>query len=210
MIDIGKDLNNLLNNAIALQKKQRRRTVLVVILIAIVGAILFFYSNLFTAKTVKAEIQKDSTVSNPIYKSVVKRQNDNLKSVIEDYFDARQSRNLDVVSAFYADTTFDFFYSYPNQFQKNILSLTKKEVMKIEKIDFRNPENRGFEYVEFLSSSQVSDCKNDTTCDLIVFVKGKQFHKDKMYDSILEIKLKAKTYKICSIRPYIDTFRKMN
>lgn len=209
-MDIAKDLNNLLNNAIALQKKQRRRTVLVVILIAIVGAILFFYSNLFTAKTVKAEIQKDSTTSNPIYKSVVKKQNDNLGNVIEDYFHARQSKNLDVVSTFYADTTFDFFYSYPNQFQKNILALNKKEVMKIEKIDFRNPENRGFEYVEFLSSSQVSDCTDEANCDLIVFVKGKQFHKDKMYDSILEIKLKAKTYKICSIRPYIDTFRKMN
>ena len=209
MIDVGKDLNNLLNNAIALQRKQRRRTVLGVILIALVGAILFFYSNLFTAKTVKAEIQKDYTASNLIYKSVVKKQTNDLRTVIENYFDARQSRNLELVSTFYADTTFDFFYSYPNQYQKNTLTLNKREEIKIERIDFRKSENRSFEYVEFLSSSQVSDCTDEVNCDLMVFVKGKQFNDNKLYDSILEIKLKAKTYKICSIRPYIDTFRKM-
>ncbi|MCU0467541.1 MAG: hypothetical protein MUF58_02995 [Arcicella sp.] len=202
-MNIGQDLNDLLNNAIALQKKQRIRTVVAVLLIATIGIALFFYSNIFTAKTVKEEIQKDSIITNAIYKKVAKKQNDDVKMIIEDYFNARVSKNVDSIAQFYADTTFDYYYSYPNQFQKNIPILSKKEVLRIEKVDFRKKDNRIFEYTEFLTFSENLDES------WTVLVKGKQFSKGKMYDAILEIKLKGSPHKIYSIRPYIDTFRKM-
>ena len=202
-MNLGQDLNDLLDNAIALQKKQRTRTVIVVLLIAMVGAALFFYSNIFTAKTVKEELQKDSTITNSIYKIISKKQNDDVRVIIENYFDVRLSKNLDSIAHFYADTTFDYFYSYPNQFQKNVIILSKKEVLKIEKIDFRKKDNRTFEYTEFLTFSESLDG------DWTVLVKGKQFSDGKLYDAILEIKLIGTPHKICSIRPYIDTFRKM-
>lgn len=209
-MDIGKDLNDLLKNAIDLQKKQRLRTVLVVTLIALTGAILFFYSNFFTAKTIKEEIQKDSTTSNPVYKKIVKKQNEDITLVMEKYFDARISKDLNLISTFYADTIFNYFYSFPNQFQTKMPVLTKKEILKIENIDFKKKDNRIFEYVEFLSFSEISNKNNNRENDLIVFVKGKLFNKDKIYDSILEIKVRGKDQKIYSIRPYIDTFRKTN
>lgn len=202
-----KDLNNLLDNAINLQKKQRRRTVFVVIIIALIGGLLFYGSNFFTAKTVTEKIQKDSSTANPIYKNVVKKQNEDISMIIESYFHARASKNLDEVANYYSDTTFDFFYSYPNQFMKNVKTLNKKEVLKIDKVDF-NKKNindiRTFDFTEIISVAPISNSNN-----LVVFVKGRQFSKEKMYDSILEVKLKSKDKKIYSIRSYIDVFRKM-
>ncbi len=208
-----KNLNNLLESAIYLQKKQRNRTVFIVVLLALVGSALFYGSNFFTAKEVTEKIQRDSSTTNPVYQNVVKKQKEDVSLIIDNYFSARRNKLVDEVSNFYADTTFSFFYSYPNKNQTVALVLTKKEVVRIDKIDFNKPEIRAFDLTEIISIAPITDSSsNSENADLVVFVKGKQFsykEKQRKYESIIEIKLRAKDKKIYSIRSYVDQLREM-